>query len=159
VTGSVPASEAGHVAVIQTAATERANWRYLADTRISRSGHFALRVRLRHSGFVRVIDATTSANARTVASSWSLSPPETVASTPVSVTVSAHFKRGTRSHDVLAGRRVRVAGQLDPARAGRKVRLQGHAGRGWRTLAAGHTRHGGGFVLRYPASSGLRRRL
>jgi hypothetical protein len=159
VTGSVPASEAGHLAIVQTASAKRAAWRYLTDTTIGRGGRFVLRVRLRHSGFVRVIDAATPAGARTVAPSWSVRSAGTIASTPVAVTVSAHLKLRERAHDVLAGQRLRVAGQLDPARAGRNVRLQGHAGRGWRTLATGHTHRGGDFVLRYAASSGLQRRL
>ena len=157
--GTAPASDAGHRAILQRASDRRAKWRFVASTRIAPSGQFAIRVQLRHSGFLRVIDAATPTAATAVGSSWAASPAGTVASRPLRVRVAATFKLGHQSVDVLGGQRMTVHGRLMPGRGGRAVHLQGRVAHGWRTLARGRTGAAGGFALRYVADSGVQRRL
>jgi rare lipoprotein A len=158
-TGAAPASEAGHWAVLQTAAKRHARWRSVAAARFKSNGRFSLHARLPHSGFVRVVDAgTRSASATTT--SWSMTPGGAVASAPESVKVTAKFSVAHPSLDVLGGQRLAVRGRLMPWRSGREVRLVGHSGRrGWRTLARTRTRAAGRFTLRFAADSGVDRRL
>jgi rare lipoprotein A (peptidoglycan hydrolase) len=60
---------------------------------------------------------------------------------------------------VLGNGPIQVRGKLLPARSGRIVRLQGHYGNGWQTLAAARTGHAGGFHLLSRRASGLERHL
>jgi hypothetical protein len=159
VSGIAPASDAGHRAILQRASDRRAKWRYVASTSITPSGRFAIRVKLRHSGFLRVIDVSTPTAATAVGSSWAASPAGTVASKPLRVSVGARFKLAHRSVDVLGGQRITVRGRLSPGRGGRAVALKGRVARGWQTLARGRTGTAGGFALRYVADSGVQRRL
>jgi rare lipoprotein A len=157
--GTAPASEVGHWAVLQTAAKRDARWRFVTATRIARTGRFSLRSRLRHSGVVRIVDATTRSAAATT-TSWSTNPAGAVASVPESVRVQARFSVAHPSLDVLGGQQLAVRGRLMPWRSGREVRLVGHSGRrGWQTLARTHTRSAGRFTLRFAATSGVDRRL
>ncbi len=159
-TGTAPASEAGHWVILQTAARRHARWRFAAATSIARSGRFSVHARLRHSGFVRAVDATTRSAATAAAASWSTSSPGAVASAPQRVRVTAKFGVAHPSLDVLGGDRLAVRGRLMPWRAGREVRLVGHSGRrGWSTLARTRTRARGRFTLRFAADSGVDRRL
>ena len=158
--GTAPASEAGHWAVLQTAAKRNARWRPVTATRITRAGRFSLRARLPHSGFVRVVDAATQGGAAATAASWSTSPAGAVATAPRPVRVTARFSVDHPSFDALGGQRLAVRGRLMPWRAGREVRLVGHSGRrGWQTLARTRTRTAGRFTLRFAADSGVNRRL
>ena len=158
--GTAPASEAGHWAVLQTAAKRNARWRPVTATRITRAGRFSLRARLPHSGFVRVVDAVTQGGAAATAASWSTSPAGAVATAPRRVRVTARFSVDHPSFDALGGQRLAVRGRLMPWRAGREVRLVGHSGRrGWQTLARTRTRTAGRFTLRFAANSGVNRRL
>ncbi len=159
ITGTAPASEAGHFAILETAPNRQAAWHYLASTRIGANGSFTLHNGLRRSGFVRVIDAPTPAIGQAVSSSWSTSPAGTIASAPVAVSVAARFKVARRPVDALSGDRVVIAGRLVPGRAHRKVRLEGHRSDGWRTLATGRTGATGHFALRFFAATGRQRRL
>jgi rare lipoprotein A len=177
ITGTASASQAGQAAILQTAPSRQARWHSVASTRIGPDGRFALRIGLRRSGFVRVIDAQTPASASdtptpasandapTPASanvdspSWSASPAGTIASAPMAVTVAARFKVAHRSRDVLGGDPVVIAGRLIPARAHRKVRLESHHAAGWRPLASDRTDARGAFALRFAADSGFQRRL
>ncbi len=158
--GTTPASEAGHWMILQTAANRHARWRFVAATSIARTGRFSVRARLRHSGFVRVVDATTRSAATAAATSWSTNSAGAVASTPQRVRVTAKFSVAHPSRDVLGGQRLAVRGRLMPWRSGREVRLVGHSGRrGWHTLARTRTRAGGRFALRFAADVGVDRRL
>jgi rare lipoprotein A len=159
VTGAAPASDAGHSAVLETSSGRQASWHFVTSTPIGSAGRFRLRTRLRHSGFVRVIDAASPSSAGTVSPSWASSPAGTTASSPVRVAVAAQFKVRPRSWNVLDGHPAVVQGRLMPARAGRQVRLQAHYRNGWRTVASDRTGQAGGFRLRYAATSGLQRRL
>jgi hypothetical protein len=159
VTGVAPASDVGHLAILETGLRKQASWRYVAGTRIVPGGRFRLRARLRHSGFVRVIDAATPASASSVSPSSSASPAGTAASAPLPVAVEAQFSVARRSLNALSGNPVVVRGRLMPGQAGRSVRLQGHFADGWRTLVRGRTGTAGGFGVRYTAASGLQRPL
>ena len=159
VSGTAPAADAGHRAILQRASDRRAKWRYVASTSIAPSGQFSIAVKLRHSGFLRVIDAATPTSATEVGSSWAASPAGTVASRPLRVGVGAEFRLAHRSVDALGGRRMTVRGRLAPARSGRAVALQGRVAHGWQTLARDRTGVAGGFALHYVAGSGVQRRL
>jgi rare lipoprotein A len=158
-TGTAPAAEAGHWAVLQTAAKRQARWQSVAAARITSTGRFSLHARLGHSGFVRVVDAATRSAGPTT-TSWSTTPAGAVASAPESVKVTAKFGVAHPSLDVLGGQRLAVRGRLMPWRSGREVRLVGHSGpRGWHTLARSHTRAAGRFALHFAADTGVDRRL
>ncbi len=159
VTGVAPASDAGHSAILETSTGRQASWHFVTSTSIGSTGRFRLRARLRHSGFVRIIDAATPASAGAVSPSWASSPAGTTASRPVRVAVAAQFKVQPRSWNVLDGHPAVVQGRLMPARSGRKVGLQAHYQNGWRTVASSRTGSAGGFRLRYAAAAGLQRRL
>ena len=116
--GITPASEAGHWMILQTAATRHARWRFVAATTVARTGRFSVRARLRHSGFVRVVDATTRSAATAAATSWSTNSAGAVASTPQRVRVTAKFSVAHPSRDVLGGQRLAVRGRLMPWRSG-----------------------------------------
>ena len=158
--GTAPASEAGHWAVLQTAAKRHARWRPVAANRITRAGRFSLRARLPHSGFVRVVDVATQGGVAVTGASWSTTPAGAVATAPRPVSVTARFSVDHPSFGALRGQRLAVRGRLMPWRAGRKVRLVGHFGRrGWQTLARTRTRTAGRFTLRFAADNGVSRRL
>jgi rare lipoprotein A len=168
ITGTAPTADSGHRAILETALDSHAGWHFVATTTIAPSGRLRLRVRLRHSGLVRVIEGAPSAGSGSVtpspatASSLTPSPaasPAEAASAPLTVAVAAQFRIVRRSLNVLSDSPVVVRGRLVPARGGRPIRLQGHFGGGWRTLARSRTGAAGGFRLRYIAAGGLQRRL
>lgn len=159
VTGVAPAPAAGHYAILESAASRRAGWRYLADTQIASSGRYSVTTRLRHSGYLRVIDAATPSSSGLVSSGWSASPAGTTTSKPIPVTVAAKFELARHSLDSLGGGPVALHGALYPARAGRVVRVQGRAGHGWQTLARTRTGRKGAFQARLTGATGLGRSL
>jgi hypothetical protein len=163
VTGMAPQSDVGRWAILEAAAANRKRWHYLGSNQIGPAGVFRLRVRLRSSGFVRVIDAGVrptigpSSTAPEIAASGIEGRSAT--SQPLAVSVAGQLRVARSERNLLGGRRLLVAGKLLPGRAGRKVRLQGHFAKGWRTLAGARTGRAGGFALRYFPGSGLRRHL
>jgi rare lipoprotein A len=158
VTGVAPASDVGHWAILEQA-LPRQTWHYVTATRIGSGGRFRLRMRPRHSGFLRVVDSTAPATSSgAVSPSWAASPSGS-ASAPVPVAVAARFSVAKRSLNLLAGNPAVVRGRLAPARAGRRVRLQGRFGDRWRTVTRGRTGAAGGFRLRYFPAGGLQRSL
>ncbi len=144
--------------MLEMALRRQGSWRLIAGTRIGPGGHFQLRTRLRHSGFVRVIDAPSRDGGSSGSPSGSAAPGGAIASAPLPVAVAAQFSVARRSLNVLGGSPVQVGGRLMPARAGRSVGLQGHFADGWRTLARNRTGIAGGFRLRYVAAGALQRR-
>ncbi len=157
VTGVAPAADQGVMLALETAPARGAGWRMLASARVGRNGRFALRAPLRSSGLLEVIDAASATDALAVR--WTAVPGASIvpasAPQPVSVTPQLRFER--RSFDVLPGQRIDLRGRMLPSVAGRQVRLQGHEGHAWRTLAATRTGPRGGFDLHYrPASAGQR---
>lgn len=159
VTGVAPATDVGHWAMLETAPRKQAGWRVVRAARITPGGRFRLRTRLRHSGYVRVIETATGESSSPVSPNLSAGSPGIVASGPMPVTVAARFSVARRSLNALGGAPVVVGGRLMPARAGRSIRLQAHFAAGWRTLARSRTGKAGGFRLRYIAASGVQRRL
>ena len=158
VTGVAPASDVGHWAILEQA-LPRQTWHYVTAARIGPGGRFRLRMRPRHSGFLRVVDSTAPATSSgAVSPNWAASPAGS-ASAPVPVAVAARFSVAQRSLNLLAGSPAVVRGRLMPARAGRRVRLQGRFGNGWQTVTRGRTGAAGGFRLRYLPAGGLQRSL
>jgi hypothetical protein len=72
---------------------------------------------------------------------------------PVPVDVTARMRVRSRPISVLGGQAVLIRGRLLPARAGRKVSLQGRQDGQWRTLTSTRTGGAGRFVLRYAAGA------
>ncbi len=159
VSGTAPASEAGHSAVVQTALRPGGPWLTLASTQISPTGHFKVRMRLRHSGYLHVVAGQPVASAAAVSPSAASAPSGAPTSPALPVVVQAQFRLRQHGVDVLAGRPLFVSGHLMPARAGRRVRLQAQHGRGWRTVGTGTTGRAGGFRIRADAVGALNRRL
>lgn len=158
VQGTAQATSAGHRVVLETASPKRTGWHALAATTIARSGRFGFQTRLRHTGYLRVLDAGPQAPAASV--STSLAQIGTGAtSRPQRVAVAAQLAVKRHALDVLGGNAVTVGGWLRPGRAGRVVRVQGRSGRDWQTLATGRTGAAGRFRLRFTAATGLERRL
>jgi hypothetical protein len=156
VTGTAPASEAGHTAVLQAALTRTSSWRTVASGPIGSGGAFRMRTHLRHSGYVRVVEGSATATAATVAAAASapVSP-----SAPQRVLVRGRFQVASAARNVLGGGAVAVRGRLLPGISGRRVRLQGRFGGAWRTLGRSRTGAAGRFRIRAGAPSSLSRRL
>ena len=151
--GTAPSTAAGHQAVLESASRTQSDWRPMGQTTIASNGRFAFETRLRHSGYLRVVDtgaqpqpAPVQASAATVTQHG--------ASAPQRVLVAAAFQVAHHRLQALAGRPVSVHGQLSPARAGRIVRVQARIGRAWQTLSTTRTGVGGRFRARFAAASG-----
>jgi hypothetical protein len=156
VTGTAPGSEAGHQEVLQTALTPQGHWQTLARSRITASGAFRVRTRLRHSGYLRVVSS------QPLASTAGVSPATTGAartSGSLPVVVHAHFHVRPHTLAVLSGRPTVYGGRLIPGRAGRHVSLQARVGRTWRTVGAARTGHAGDFRIHATAPGRQSRRL
>src|SRR5664279_3778379 len=90
VRGTAPASAVGHRAVLESASRTRGDWRPLVATTIATGGHFAFRTQLRHSGYVRVVDAGPVVSGSGVQADRSALPAGN-ASAPQRVAVAARF--------------------------------------------------------------------
>jgi hypothetical protein len=156
ITGSAPAAEAGHSAVVETASSSGAPWRPVATGSIGSGGHFRLVARLRHSGYLRVVEGSAGASATgvAVAASTAVSP-----SIPQHVLVRGSFRVAHAARSILGGGAIVVRGRLLPARGGRSVRLQGRFGHRWHTLGRARTGAHGRFKIRAAAPSSFARRL
>ncbi len=158
VRGTAPSTAAGHRAVLESASRTQSDWRPLRATTIAAGGQFAFRTRLRHSGYLRVIDSgpvPTGSGVHTDGSAF----PAQGASTPQPVAVAGQFRVAQNRLDVLAGQPVAVNGTLSPARAGRVVRAQARQGHAWRTLASARTGATGRFRIRFASLAGSAHRL
>jgi hypothetical protein len=156
VTGTAPTSERGQRAVVETASTPGAAWRAVASGPIGSAGHFRLDARLRHSGYLRVVEGSAGGSATAVAAAASTA---TSPSTPEQVLVRGHFRVAHAGRNILGGGAVAVRGRLLPAQSGRSVRLQGRFGRRWHTLGSARTGARGRFKVRAAAPSSFARRL
>lgn len=159
VTGSAPASDAGHQVILLTATSTQSTWRQIGVTRAGRTGRFAFRIVPRRSGLIRA--AIPSA------------PPSTVPTTgeqtasiagvqpgPIrALAVKARFAVPAAPHASTGAGKVHVGGRLLPAVPGRVVRLQGHTARGWHTVATGHTGRHGRFRLSFAPAIATGERL
>jgi rare lipoprotein A len=167
VSGQLPASDAGMTVELQAARSPRGRWSPLATTRVGSGGHYALRASPRHSGVVRAVslaDSSTGASDSRTAVTSSIAriaavrtaDARTSARRPsvsrvAEVQVRAAMRVAHRSHGVIAGRGLSVAGRLLPGRGGRTVAVQRLSGRSWRTVARGRTGGQGGFAVRFRA--------
>jgi rare lipoprotein A len=156
VTGTAPSSESGDRAALQTALSPQGPWSTLTSSRITSSGGFRVRTKLRHSGYLRVVSSQPLASAASVSPAVTAAP-KTSANLPV--VVHAHFRVRPRTVAVLAGRPAVYGGRLIPARAGRRVSLQAHFAQGWRTVGAAQTGPTGTFRIHATAPGPQSRRL
>jgi hypothetical protein len=153
VSGTASPADAGQRLLLEFAPLGSSKWRALTATRVGRHGRFRLVAPLRHSGFVRVVGAGGAANASAI------SPAVTGASALVTagiapsrsqrVAVAAEFRLPAPAVNLLVGQTADIRGRLLPARAGRKIRLEGRSGGGWHWLASARTGPRGGFDFRY----------
>jgi hypothetical protein len=159
VTGRAPAADAGRPVMLESAAQFGAPWRQVATARIGRRGGYRFRFVARSSALFRAVEAPAATAA---IASAALTPPDAATasvSPQTRLVVAARFAVRPRQYAVLGSGRIRVAGLLMPAVAGRTVHLQSHTARGWRTVASDRTGHRGRFLLRYRAGAGTGRRL
>ncbi len=158
VRGTAPASAAGHRAVLESASRPQGDWRPVAATTIATGGHFAFVTRLRHSGYLRVIDSGPVPASSGVQANRS-TVPAGGASPPQRVAVTAQFRVAQRRLDMLTGHPAILSGALSPAQGGRLVRVQARQGHGWKTLGSARTGATGRFRARFGSLTGSEHRL
>jgi rare lipoprotein A len=159
ISGTTLRAQAGQRVTLQSKAGTASAWRSLQSSTVSALGRFSFTAHLRHSSLVRVIatQATRPQSVRIGSAATPISSDSTAAAKPVTVTAELSARRA--DHAVLAGGRIAVHGRVLPVAGARSVRLQGHAGRHWQTLATARTARSGRFTLHYQAQSGTNRRL
>jgi hypothetical protein len=156
--GTAPGTKAGESVTLQGRVAGRPRWRSLQAATVSTAGRFDFTAHLRHSGVVRVLAREPASSQRSNTASGAASVARgSAAATPVKVTANVVAHGGDRA--VLADGRVAVHGRVLPVAGVRRVRLQGHAGHRWQTLATGRTSRSGRFTLGYHATSGTNRML
>jgi rare lipoprotein A (RlpA)-like double-psi beta-barrel protein len=156
VRGSAPTAAAGRRVLLQTAPTGTAAWRPMAVATVTRTGEFRVRVKPHRSGTLRAVDPSSPPASTPVIGSGG---PAAARSATPTVTVGARFTPARHASAVLSTRRVAVGGRLLPARPGRRVRLEGHTARGWRTLGAGRTGTRGRYRLTFSPGAAEGQRL
>jgi rare lipoprotein A len=151
VRGTVGAENARRTVALEFG-PRRGGWRVVKTAIAAANGSFAFRVKLRHSGELRVAvgDETTARAALPVATAAARSPAQPVR-------VAAHIPVPRRQLDVLAGRAAVVRGTLQPWHRGRLVRLEVLQGRRWRAVDHDRTDARGRYALAHvPRSTGSR---
>jgi rare lipoprotein A len=155
VTGTAPAADAGKRVLVQTQARGQSSWRPLGAATVGRTGTFRSPVRPRRSGLLRAVEAAPAPVVPAVRA-VAVTPDSAAAATPARgpapsaqpmVTVGARFTPARHTSAAMSSAPVHVGGQLLPALPGRRVRLQGRAAHGWRTLSTGRTGARGGYRL------------
>jgi hypothetical protein len=156
--GTALGAQAGERVTLQRRVADRSDWRSLQAATASSAGRFHFTAHLRHSGMVRVLARQAVSSQRPSAASGAAPVAgSTTTAAPVKVTASVVAHRADRA--VLADGRVAVHGRVLPVAGVRRVRLQGHSGHGWQTLATGATRRSGRYTLGYRAATGTNRML
>jgi hypothetical protein len=151
VVGNAPSSQSGQQVQLQFArSSDPGSWTTLSSSTVASDGRFRLAAPLTRSGLVRVVSASPSTGAPAAADA---------SSDTHRVSVAARLHVRPRAINALGSRRVDIRGRLLPGVGGRKVRLEGHSGRSWHTLALARTSAGGIFDLRYTPSSSGREQL
>jgi rare lipoprotein A len=158
ITGTTPQAQAGERVILQGQIAGRSQWRALQSTTVGAAGRFQFTAYLRRSGLVRVIASQdTRPQSSSASGAASIAGGSSAAAKPIKVTADIVARKSDRA--VLAGGRVIVHGRVLPAAGVRHVRLQGHSGHGWQTLASGRTGGTGRYTLGYPATTGTNRML
>jgi hypothetical protein len=151
--GTAPATDAGRRVLLQTAASRRAPWRSLATATVSRSGRFHAHIKPRRSGLVRAVEQSPPTAVAAITTAGAAAPAASAGTQPT-LTVGARFTPARHEAAVLSTHRVHVGGKLLPAVAGRRVRLESHTARGWRSLGSGRTGARGGYRVSFsPAAA------
>jgi rare lipoprotein A len=150
--GTVGADNAGRPVSLEHGST--GDWRVVATTSAGGDGAYAFRVRLAHSGQLRV----ALGDAAAVRAASGPGPGAPVArSSPQRVTVAAGLPVPARRLDVHSGQAATVRGVLRPAGAGRLVRLEALQGRRWVGLDSDRTDARGRYALAHrPREAGSR---
>ena len=158
ISGTMLRAQAGQRVILQGRVGTASAWRSLQTTTVNALGRFSFTAHLRRSSLVRVI-AAQAARTQTadLASGAPISAGSSAAVKPVTVTAQVSARRS--DHAVLAGGEIAVHGRVLPVVGSRSVKLQGHAGKDWQTLATARTARSGRFTLHYRALSGTNRKL
>jgi hypothetical protein len=157
--GTAPAAEAGRHVLVQTAPTGTAAWRHLATAVVTRTGGFRVRIKPRRSGVVRAVESVSPTAVAAVSPATAAPSPAPARGVTPTVTVGARFTPAQLRAAVPSTHPAVVGGKLLPAVAGRRVRLEGHTARGWRTLGAGRTGARGGYRVSFSSAAADGQRL
>ncbi len=154
----VPGGAAGQRAVLQSAGRSAGPWRTVLTGAVRANGRVAFRLRLRHSGYLRIVAGATAAPASATQAipALGVSP---VASAPQRVVVAARFAVARHDLAALSGQMVKVGGALTPARSGRVVRVQARQAGRWATVSRARTRADGHFTARFVPAAAREQRL
>jgi len=147
VSGRFPASEAGRHVTLQYAPRGHHRWRPVADAVVEPGGRYRFRVRLKHTGAVRIALAPAlEAGAQNVMSAESAP-----ASRKRRVAVAGRLVVGHRDRDVHTGEALHVRGTLLPRTRGRHVVVEAGANGRWHAVGRARTRANGHFDARVVA--------
>ncbi len=154
VVGKLGPAAAGLGLELQYLAAGTSSWQPLAATRAGRTGAYRLTAALGHSGALRVSLTPSAAVSVTLGSgpisgSGLPASPTLLTSVPIAVTVRAGIGLSSARLSVFGSGRASVAGTVYPSRGGVPVQLQVREGRGWRSVAQGHTGARGGYRLAF----------
>lgn len=159
VSGRFAASEAGRHVTLQYAPRGHHRWRPIADAVVEPGGRYRFRVRLKHTGAVRIALAPAlEAGAQSVVSAET-----TPTSRKRRIAVAGRLVVSHRGRDVHTGEAVHVRGTLLPRKRGRRVVVEAGADGHWRAVARARTRANGHFdahmVAEVPGTQRLRVRF
>ncbi len=164
--GRIRATQAGDTVELESAWSNHSHWRHLATTRVGRHGGWALRAHLRESAQVRAVEVTErprgirgSQSAKVLTSNALVARRATAISHVIAVRVQARVQVTAQERSVISGAAATVSGAVLPARAGRVVALQVHAGHDWQTLGHASTGAHGHFAVHAAAPAGSQRGL
>jgi rare lipoprotein A len=149
VSGRFAASDAGRRVTLQYA-SRGGRWRPRAHTVVEARGRYRFRVRLKHSGKVRIALAPDAAPAGEGAPSV-VSAESASASLGRRIVVAGRLVVRRRGRDVHAGAAVHVRGTLLPRTRGRRVVVEAGADGRWHAVAHARTRANGHFDARLVA--------
>jgi len=157
VTGQVPDGQAGHPVSLEFAPAG-GTWSALQQALTGAGGAYRLSAPVTRSGSLRISTGegaqprASAASAATSGAGASLHSPEHP------IVVGASISTTRRQLDVLARRRVVVAGAISPATGGRTVALELKRHGRWGAVAHARTAPSGGYQLNYrPSSTGSSR--
>ncbi|MBV9196528.1 MAG: RlpA-like double-psi beta-barrel domain-containing protein [Solirubrobacterales bacterium] len=150
-TGTASAADAGRTAELEFASVGQRAWSPLASATIGSNGAFRVSAQARHSGMLRVLDASANASTAVPAAG----DPGALSPTVQRIIVTPVFQLHPQAVTALAGSTVHVRGRLLPGVSGRRIRLEARSESSWHTVATASTGGRGGFDLRYvPSASG-----
>jgi rare lipoprotein A len=140
ISGWLPGVAAGSAVSVQFAPANSKRFVTIDSAPVGARGRFALRVRLRESGLIRVLEPGVQQPGGS----------GSAAAGPVAVTVDARLRLRARTRELLGDAHAVISGRLMAARGHRTVVLSELRQRRWVRLASAQTGARGRFVLRVP---------